>query len=70
MWNTKETRLKINHTDTTIQLMVKAPGPREQWQDLADSALDDFKDDYTNALKIPYEPYVPKAKQEETTTTA
>lgn len=64
------TRLKINHTDTTIQLMVKAPGPREQWQDLADSDLDDFKDDYTNALQIPYEPYVPKAKQENTPTTA
>ena len=64
------TRLKINHTDTTIQLMVKAPGPRKQWQDLADSALDDFKDDYTNALLIPFEPYVPKSKQEEDTNNA
>ena len=64
------TRLKINHSDTTIQLMVKAPGPREQWQDLADSALDEFKDDYTNALMIPYEPYIPKAKQEEDTNNA
>ena len=64
------TRLKINHTDTTVQLMVKAPGPREQWQDLADSALDDFKDDYADALLIPFEPYVPKSKQEEDTNNA